>query len=37
MKVGDPLDPETQMGSLISTAHREKVHGFVEARATRAR
>jgi acyl-CoA reductase-like NAD-dependent aldehyde dehydrogenase len=30
IKVGDPLDPETQMGSLISTAHREKVHGFVE-------
>jgi acyl-CoA reductase-like NAD-dependent aldehyde dehydrogenase len=31
VKVGDPLDPDTQMGSLISTAHREKVHGFVEA------
>jgi acyl-CoA reductase-like NAD-dependent aldehyde dehydrogenase len=30
VKVGDPLDPETQMGSLISKAHREKVHGFVE-------
>ena len=30
VKVGDPLDPETQMGSLISTAHRDKVHGFVE-------
>jgi acyl-CoA reductase-like NAD-dependent aldehyde dehydrogenase len=30
LKVGDPLDPETQMGSLISTAHRDKVHGFVE-------
>jgi acyl-CoA reductase-like NAD-dependent aldehyde dehydrogenase len=30
IRVGDPLDPETQMGSLISTAHREKVHGFVE-------
>jgi acyl-CoA reductase-like NAD-dependent aldehyde dehydrogenase len=30
MKVGDPLEPETQMGSLISEAHREKVHGFVE-------
>src|SRR5919197_1066424 len=29
-RVGDPLDPETQMGSLISTEHREKVHGFVE-------
>ena len=31
VKVGDPLDPETQMGSLISTAHRAKVHGFVDS------
>jgi acyl-CoA reductase-like NAD-dependent aldehyde dehydrogenase len=31
LKVGDPLDPETQMGSLISTSHRDKVHGFVES------
>jgi aldehyde dehydrogenase (NAD+)/betaine-aldehyde dehydrogenase len=30
VKVGDPLDPETQMGSLISTAHRDRVHSFVE-------
>jgi aldehyde dehydrogenase (NAD+)/betaine-aldehyde dehydrogenase len=30
VKVGDPLDPETQMGSLISQSHRERVHGFVE-------
>jgi acyl-CoA reductase-like NAD-dependent aldehyde dehydrogenase len=30
VKVGDPLDPETQMGSLISAPHRDKVHGFVE-------
>jgi acyl-CoA reductase-like NAD-dependent aldehyde dehydrogenase len=30
IKVGDPLDPETQMGSLISSTHRDKVHGFVE-------
>ena len=29
--VGDPLDAETQMGSLISPSHREKVHGFVES------
>jgi acyl-CoA reductase-like NAD-dependent aldehyde dehydrogenase len=29
LKVGDPLDAETQMGSLISEAHRERVHGFV--------
>src|ERR687883_872807 len=30
LRVGDPLDPETQMGSLISPEHRDKVHGFVE-------
>ena len=30
VRVGDPLDAETQMGSLISIAHREKVHGFVD-------
>src|SRR6478672_3416717 len=30
LRVGDPLDPETQVGSLISTAHRDRVHGFVE-------
>jgi aldehyde dehydrogenase (NAD+)/betaine-aldehyde dehydrogenase len=28
--VGDPLEASTQVGSLISTAHREKVHGFVD-------
>jgi aldehyde dehydrogenase (NAD+)/betaine-aldehyde dehydrogenase len=31
LTVGDPLDAETQVGSLISTAHRDKVHAFVEA------
>ncbi len=30
LKVGDPLNADTQMGSLISTAHRDKVHRFVE-------
>ncbi|HEU4451323.1 MAG TPA: aldehyde dehydrogenase family protein [Gaiellaceae bacterium] len=30
VRVGDPLDAETQMGSLISRRHRDKVHGFVE-------
>jgi aldehyde dehydrogenase (NAD+)/betaine-aldehyde dehydrogenase len=29
VRVGDPLDAETQMGSLISGSHRERVHGFV--------
>jgi acyl-CoA reductase-like NAD-dependent aldehyde dehydrogenase len=33
IKVGDPLDPETQMGSLVSIAHRDRVHGFVERAA----
>ena len=31
LKVGDPLDPETQVGSLISSDHRDHVHGYVEA------
>ena len=30
LKVGDPLEPETQVGSLVSNAHRDRVHGFVE-------
>ena len=30
VKVGDPLDAETQVGSLISTVHRDRVHGYVE-------
>src|SRR4051794_13544626 len=30
VRVGDPLDAETQMGSLISFAHRDKVHAFVD-------
>jgi aldehyde dehydrogenase (NAD+)/betaine-aldehyde dehydrogenase len=34
VRVGDPLDPETQMGSLISTTHREKVHSFVDGART---
>jgi aldehyde dehydrogenase (NAD+)/betaine-aldehyde dehydrogenase len=34
IKVGDPLDSETQMGSLISGAHRDRVHGFVERGAS---
>ncbi|HSC92298.1 MAG TPA: aldehyde dehydrogenase family protein [Gaiellaceae bacterium] len=33
LRVGDPLDPETQLGSLISGAHRERVHGFVDRAA----
>jgi len=30
LKVGDPLDTETQVGSLISAEHRDRVHGYVE-------
>lgn len=30
MKVGDPFDPETQMGSLVSEAHFRKVMGYIE-------
>ncbi len=31
MKVGDPLDPKTDVGALISAGHRAKVEGFIEA------
>ena len=30
LKVGDPLEAETQVGSLISPEHRDHVHGYVE-------
>ncbi len=29
MRVGDPLDPATQVGALISEAHMEKVLGYI--------
>jgi betaine-aldehyde dehydrogenase len=29
MRVGDPLDPRTQVGALISAEHMEKVLGFI--------
>jgi aldehyde dehydrogenase (NAD+)/betaine-aldehyde dehydrogenase len=31
LKVGDPLEAETQVGSLISGEHRDRVHGYVES------
>jgi acyl-CoA reductase-like NAD-dependent aldehyde dehydrogenase len=34
IRVGDPLDSETQMGSLVSQGHRDRVHGFVERGAS---
>ncbi len=30
IKVGDPLDPKTQMGALISKEHLQKVEGYLE-------
>lgn len=29
LRVGDPLDPRTQIGPLVSAAHRERVLGYV--------
>ena len=31
MRIGDPMDPQTQVGALISADHRAKVLGYVEA------
>ncbi|MEX0371329.1 MAG: aldehyde dehydrogenase [Tateyamaria sp.] len=31
LPVGDPLDPETRQGALVSTAHFDKVCGYVDA------
>ncbi|HET6518416.1 MAG TPA: betaine-aldehyde dehydrogenase [Geminicoccaceae bacterium] len=31
MKVGDPLDPETDVGALISEEHMNRVLGYIEA------
>ncbi len=31
LRVGDPMAPETQMGSLISRAHMERVLGYIAA------
>jgi betaine-aldehyde dehydrogenase len=37
VRVGDPQDPSTDIGPLVSVAHRSHVHGFVErARAAGA-
>ncbi len=35
IRVGDPWDPATDIGPLISSAHRDRVHGFV-SRSRRA-
>jgi betaine-aldehyde dehydrogenase len=31
MRIGDPMDPETDVGALISAGHMEKVLGYIEA------
>ena len=31
MRIGDPMDPATQVGALISEAHMEKVLGYIAA------
>lgn len=31
IRIGDPMDPATQLGALISSQHLEKVLGYVEA------
>ena len=33
MKIGDPMDPETELGPLVSFAHREKVVFMISPRA----
>jgi geranial dehydrogenase len=29
LKVGDPLDPETQIGPVVSSGHRERIEGYI--------
>ncbi len=31
MRIGDPLDPETHVGALISAEHRDRVLGYIES------
>ncbi len=31
LRLGDPLDPTTEMGSLVSFEHRDKVQGYIDA------
>lgn len=34
MRVGDPLDPATEVGPMITAAHRERVRGAIDAAVT---
>jgi acyl-CoA reductase-like NAD-dependent aldehyde dehydrogenase len=31
LKIGDPLDPATDFGPLITTQHRERIEGFIQS------
>lgn len=31
LKIGDPLDPQTRLGPLVSSKQRERVRGYIEA------
>ena len=37
MRIGDPIDPATQVGALISEQHMQKVLGYIDAGARKAR
>ena len=37
LKVGDALDPETQVGPMASSAHRDRVEGYIETGKREAR
>ena len=36
VKVGDGMQPDSEMGPLVTREHRDKVASYVEARRTRA-
>ena len=31
VKFGDPLDPETQVGAIVTPEHNEKIHSYIQA------
>jgi acyl-CoA reductase-like NAD-dependent aldehyde dehydrogenase len=37
MKVGDPLDPDTELGPVVSSGHAEKVWSYIEVGKTEGR
>ena len=30
LKVGDPLDPENELGAMVEQSHADKVMGYIE-------